>query len=155
MPILVQISPLVRPMSDYEGIKKKKERRGNKLKVGFHYPNSRPEFTGRVDGPTRAVNSGSGNRTPVYKGRVHDDDTSMLYCLSLHYNSRITRRMEKIIETLQNSIELINTHIPADNKQRTHLCRRSGYGRLFPTHDRSKLPNALQWVYRRLSVESC
>jgi len=42
------------------------------LKVGFHCPSSRPEFTGRVDGPwtrvhfwrpsTRAVNSGSGNR---------------------------------------------------------------------------------------------
>ena len=30
------------------------------LKVGFHYPSSRPEFTGRVD--TRPVNSGSGNR---------------------------------------------------------------------------------------------
>ena len=43
-----------------------------RLKPGFHYPSSRPEFTGRVDGcqkctrvdgpSTRPVNSGSGNR---------------------------------------------------------------------------------------------
>ena len=33
------------------------------VKVDFHYPSSRPEFTGRQLGPsTRAVNSGSGNR---------------------------------------------------------------------------------------------
>jgi len=33
------------------------------LKPGFHYQSLRPEFTGRVDGPsTRVVNSGSGNR---------------------------------------------------------------------------------------------
>ena len=31
------------------------------VKPGFHYPSSRPEFTGRQLGPwTRAVNSGSG-----------------------------------------------------------------------------------------------
>ena len=45
------------------------------LKVGFHYPSSRPEltgvknapeFSGRQLGPwTRAVNSGSGNRPLV------------------------------------------------------------------------------------------
>ena len=39
-----------------------------RLKVGFHYPSSRPEFTARELGcifwhpSTRAVNSGSGNR---------------------------------------------------------------------------------------------
>jgi len=27
----------------------------NRLKVGFHYPSSRPEFTGRVDGPRTRV----------------------------------------------------------------------------------------------------
>jgi len=36
------------------------------LKVGFHYPSSRPEFTERELGPwTRAVNSGNGNRPLV------------------------------------------------------------------------------------------
>ena len=42
------------------------------VKVGFHYPSSRAEFTGRQLGPsTRAVNSGSGNRPlmcPIVSG---------------------------------------------------------------------------------------
>jgi len=47
-----------------------------RLKVGFHYPSSRAELTARKLGcifwhpSTRAVNSGSGNRTPVYTARV-------------------------------------------------------------------------------------
>jgi len=61
-----------------------------RLKVGFHYPSSRPEFTGRIDGPrTRVhfltpVNSGSGNRTPVYTGRVHGRHGARLWCLPCH-----------------------------------------------------------------------
>ena len=35
------------------------------LKVGFHYQSSRPEFTGRVDGPRTRVNF----LTPVNSGR--------------------------------------------------------------------------------------
>ena len=35
------------------------------LKVGFHYPSSRPEFTGRVDGPRTRVHF----LTPVNSGR--------------------------------------------------------------------------------------
>ena len=43
------------------------------LKVGFHYPSSRAELTARELGCIflTPVNSGSGNRTPVYTGRVH------------------------------------------------------------------------------------
>ena len=35
------------------------------IKVGFHYPSSRPEFTGRVDGPRTRVHF----LTPVNSGR--------------------------------------------------------------------------------------
>ena len=35
------------------------------LKVGFHYPSSRPEFTGRVHGPRTRVHF----LTPVNSGR--------------------------------------------------------------------------------------
>ena len=35
------------------------------LKVGFHYPSSRPEFRGRVDGPRTRVHF----LTPVISGR--------------------------------------------------------------------------------------
>ena len=57
----------------------------NLLKVGFHYPSSRAELTARELGcifwhpSTRAVNSGSGNRTPVYTGRVHGRPVTPLY----------------------------------------------------------------------------
>ena len=37
----------------------------NMLKVGFHYPSSRAEFTGRVDGPRTRVHF----LTPVNSGR--------------------------------------------------------------------------------------
>ena len=36
-----------------------------RVKVGFHYPSSRPEFTGRVDGPRTRVHF----LTPVNSGR--------------------------------------------------------------------------------------
>ena len=73
------------------------------LKVGFHYPSSRPKFTGRVDGPwtrvhfwhpsTRAVNSGSGNRTPVYTGRVHGRPVTPVYTARVHERPVSTTRV--------------------------------------------------------------
>jgi len=43
------------------------------LKVGFHYPSSQAELTARELGCIflTPVNSGSGNRMPVYTAHVH------------------------------------------------------------------------------------
>ena len=47
------------------------------LKPAFHYPSSRPEFTGRVDGPSTRVQF----LTPVNSARVHG-------CQKMHPSSR-------------------------------------------------------------------
>ena len=87
------------------------------LKPGFHYPSSRAELTARELGcifwhpSTRAVNSGSGNRMPVYTGKVlhtfddvenqsgifirvkvdHISDRTVGQCWTVHWDIVLTR----------------------------------------------------------------
>ena len=65
---------------------------------GFHYPSSRPEFTGRVDGPsTRPVNSGNGNRALVicivskakFPNKLNTNDNFNLICRTMHMHDVI------------------------------------------------------------------
>ena len=63
--IIMIISIVIIVLSDNDLSQSNLVRRIAGIKVGFHYPSSRAEFTGRVDGPRTRVHF----LTPVNSGR--------------------------------------------------------------------------------------
>ena len=84
------------------------------FKPGFHYPSSRPEFTGRVDGPSTLVHF----LTPVNSARVHG-------CQKMHPSARAVnfgsgnRALELLYEVLM-KLHSICGHVYLGSHTHTH-----------------------------------